>query len=230
MSGITDSSKFNENSTYFIPFSGATTAGVLSLNGQAGTVSVTSSDNSVGVVASPATVNLSTAGKAIAPTSVAATGAITGASTLTMTGLATFNGGATIVAPFITPSRGQAITLTTAQSQSVTWDGQKTLILSLPVTNQTSGGAVVNIVVPSDFVSSANYAGRQIANILINASNAEATYTWNLVRGTTTTQLFQHTTGTGNAPNTILVQSLTQGLVAYSNFAVAYGNQPVTVG
>lgn len=229
MSGITDSSKFNENSTYFIPYSGSNVAGVLSLNGESGAVSITSSDNSVNVTASPATVNVSTTGKAQNPSTVTASGAVICQTTLNVTGLASLNGGASISAPFTTPSQGQAITLTTAQTQDVTWDGQRTLVLSLPVTNQTVGGAVVNIVVPTDFNSNAAYAGRLIANVYINGSNGAATYTWNLVRGTATTQLFVHTTGDGNDPNTLLVQALTQGLATYSNYSVAYGNQPITV-
>jgi hypothetical protein len=254
MSSLTDGTKFNANSTYFVSSTGSSVAGVLSLNGQSGTLNITSTDSSITATGSPGTVALSTTGNALAPSTVSATGAISGAttlniagatilsgattlsgavscaSTLATTGLASLNGGATISAPFNTPSFGYAVALSTAQTQSVTWDGQSTLILSLSASNQTVGGAVVNIGVPTDFNSNTRYAGRTIAKVFINCANASAVYTWNLVRNGITTQIYQHATGDGNAPNYLEIQATSQGFATFYNIGVAFGCAPITIG
>jgi hypothetical protein len=86
MSGISDSAKFNATSSYYYPSDANTAAGVISLNGLAGVLSVSSPDNSLSVVAAGPLINVSTTGQAQAPSTVAATGAITSASTITSTG------------------------------------------------------------------------------------------------------------------------------------------------
>jgi hypothetical protein len=83
MSGISDSAKFNNNSSYYFPSDANTAAGVLSLNGLAGVLSVASSDSSVAVTPAGSLINVSTTGQAQAPSTVTATGAISTTSTVT---------------------------------------------------------------------------------------------------------------------------------------------------
>jgi hypothetical protein len=83
MSGITSQSNFNEASPYFISTTGTSVAGVLSLKGQAGVLNIVSTDNSITSAGSPGSINLSTTGNPLAPSTIVASGAISGASVST---------------------------------------------------------------------------------------------------------------------------------------------------
>lgn len=83
MSGISDSAKFNATSSYYFPSDANTASGVISLNGLAGVVSVSSPDNSLSVAAAGPLINVSTTGQAQAPSTVAATGAVSSTVSLT---------------------------------------------------------------------------------------------------------------------------------------------------
>lgn len=86
MSGISDSAKFNNNSSYYFPSDANTSAGVLSLNSVSGVVSVACPDNSIVVSPAAPLINISTNGQPQAPSTVASTGAITSGGVLTATG------------------------------------------------------------------------------------------------------------------------------------------------
>jgi len=86
MSGISDSAKFNATSSYYYPSDANTAAGVISLNGLGGVLSVSSSDSSIAIAPAGGLINISTTGQAQAPSTVAATGAISTTSTVTATG------------------------------------------------------------------------------------------------------------------------------------------------
>jgi hypothetical protein len=89
MSGISDSAKFNATSSYYYPSDANTAAGVISLNGLGGVLTVSSSDSSIAIAPAGPLINISTTGQAQAPSTVAATGAISTTSTVTATGLIT---------------------------------------------------------------------------------------------------------------------------------------------
>jgi len=85
MSGISDSAKFNDDSSYYFPANGNTVLGVSSLNSKAGGLTISSADNSLGVTSGGTSIiDVSTANKAQAPSTVTATGAISGASLSTV--------------------------------------------------------------------------------------------------------------------------------------------------
>ena len=237
---LTESATFNDTSSYYVSKTGTSVAGVLSLNNLSGVLNLASSDSSITVAPSPGSIQLTTTGNPLAPSTITASGAVScgttlgvsgvstlaGAvscsSTLSTAGLASFNGGATVSAPFLTPSPNEALTISNAlQTTTINWDGQRNLICSLPATNQTVGGAVVNITIPDDFNTNPTYAGRQIAKIFISGANGAANYTWNLVRAGQTTLLYSAGTGDGNAPNILEVQCLTIGVVTVAGYGVA---------
>jgi hypothetical protein len=87
MSSLTDGTKFNSSSTYFVSSTGTSLAGVLSLNGVSGVVNITSPDTSITATGSPGTVALSTTGNALAPSTVTASGNISSATNITATGV-----------------------------------------------------------------------------------------------------------------------------------------------
>jgi hypothetical protein len=75
---------------------GSSVAGVLSLNGQSGTLNITSPDSSITAAGSAGTVALSTTGNALAPSTVSATGVISSATNINATG--SMSAGTTITA------------------------------------------------------------------------------------------------------------------------------------
>lgn len=86
MSGISDSAKFNNNSSYYFPSDANTAAGVISLNGAAGVLSVSCPDNTISVSSAAPLINISTNGQPQAPSTVNSSGAITSGGVLTATG------------------------------------------------------------------------------------------------------------------------------------------------
>lgn len=112
MSGISDSAKFNDESSYYQPANGNTVSGVSALNLKAGALSLASADNSVVVSSGGASIiDLSTTGTAQSVASLASAGAVSGASvvssgTITATGAVTSGGILTQGPTATTPATG----------------------------------------------------------------------------------------------------------------------------
>jgi hypothetical protein len=86
MSGISDSASFNSTSSYYFPANGTSVVGVQSLNAKAGTVTLSSTDNSVNISSGGASaIEVSTAGTNQNLASLTATGNVSG-STITASG------------------------------------------------------------------------------------------------------------------------------------------------
>jgi hypothetical protein len=126
MSGITDSAKFNNASSYYFPSNGNQVLGVSALNGKAGALSLASADNSV-VFTSGGTsiIDASTTGTVQAPASVAATGAISGNSLAVVTSI-TAGGG--ITGGLLTQQATASIPCTGSGTISGTWKATKQYI------------------------------------------------------------------------------------------------------
>ena len=115
MSGISDSARFNSDSSYYMPANGNTVSGVSALNLKAGALSLASADNSL-VVSSggAAIIDLSTTGTAQSVASLASAGAVSGNSlvssgTITATGAVTSGGILTQSPTATTPATGTAV-------------------------------------------------------------------------------------------------------------------------
>jgi len=81
---LTESATFNDTSSYYVSKTGSSVAGVLSLQGLSGVVALASSDSSITATASPGVIQLTTTGNALAPSTLTASGAVSGASVSTV--------------------------------------------------------------------------------------------------------------------------------------------------